>query len=205
MGLFVGDPLPTILNPPGLFKNHSRPIVNHSRIYIYIYIIYIFIYLFIFKALKQFIHNNSRHCLNHKDRCRKKPARSMMNQRQNMFQLYVIQLKVYNMVIYYLIFISSLQTRINKALSPLCSCQTEGMEQRQLFIKGRSCFCCMASNMRCVRAFLYRAFKAQRIDMFAAKMRDSLLTLPLLHTASCAMQKNIAGFEALKQLENPNV
>jgi ABC-type sulfate transport system permease component len=129
----------------------------------------------------------------------------MMNQRQNMFQLYVIQLKVYNMVIYYLIFISSLQTRINKALSPLCSCQTEGMEQRQLFIKGRSCFCCMASNMRCVRAFLYRAFKAQRIDMFAAKMRDSVLTLPLLHTASCAMQKNIAGFEALKQLENPNV
>lgn len=40
--------------------------------------------------------------------------------------------------------------------------------------------------------------------MFAAKMRDSVLTLPLLHTASCAMQKNIAGFEALKQLENPN-
>ena len=112
---------------------------------------------------------------------------------------YIIQSYIF---IYYFISMYSLQTRINKALSPPCSCQTERTQQRQLWIKGRSCFCCMASNMRCVRAFLYRAFKTQH--MFAAKMRDSVLTFPLLHTASCTMQKHIAGFEALKQLENPN-
>ena len=38
-------------------------------------------------------HNN---LLNHENRSRKNPARSMMNQRQHMFQLYVTQLNVYN-------------------------------------------------------------------------------------------------------------
>lgn len=50
----------------------------------------------------------------------------------------------------------------------------------------------MASSMKCVRAFPYGAFKTQRFDMFAA---DSVRTFE--------MQKQIAGFEALKQLLNP--
>ena len=75
-----------------------------------------------------------------------------------------------------------LQPRINKTLSTLFSFQTERTQQRQLWIKGRSCSCRMASNMGCVRALLYNALKKQRVEMTAAE-RNSVLTFRLVRTA----------------------
>ena len=78
MGLFVWDPLSSILNSTGLFIDHSELFINHSRLYNYKS------FKTIYRLLGT-IKNNSRQLLNHKDQCRKNPARSMMNQRQNMF------------------------------------------------------------------------------------------------------------------------
>ena len=124
----------------------------------------------------------------------------MMNQRQNMFQLYVIEVKVYNIIILYIYIFFTNKNRQN-AVTPVQLSNRKNaaeaiMNQRQILflLYGLQHEMCSGIPVSCV----------ETQHMFAAEMRESVLTCPLLHAASCTMQKHIARFEALKQLENPN-